>query len=347
VVRAIEINVGRTGALTPSARLDPVRIAGVTISRATLHNADELERLDVRVGDTVLVERAGDVIPRVVRVYLERRPADAPPFPFPRECPACGTATVRLPAEVVVRCPNTACPARLRESLFHFGGRGAMDIEHLGQAAVDQLVARGLVRDFADLYTLTVEQLVELDRLAEKSATNLVSAIQASKSRGLARVLYALGIRYVGERAAQLLAEHFGTIERLRAAEAEAIAQIHGIGPRIAAAVREYFDEPANQRRIDHLQAVGVSMEQPGAVDGPRPLTGKTFVLTGGLDRLSRDEARALVVRLGGKVTSSVSRKTDYVVAGADPGAKADDARRLGVPVLDEAAFLRLAGHEG
>jgi DNA ligase (NAD+) len=346
-VRAIRINVGRTGALTPSAELDPVPIAGATISRATLHNADELERLDVRVGDTVLVERAGDVIPRVVRVVLDRRPPDAPAFAFPGACPECASSAVRLPGEVVVRCPNAACPARLRESLFHYGSRGAMDIEHLGQAVIEQLVARGWVHDFADLYTVTVERLVDLERLAEKSATNLVNAIQASKGRGLGRLLYALGIRYVGERAAQLLADHFGTMERLRAAGVEEIGQVHGIGPRIASAVRAFFDEPANQRLVEHLRAVGVAMEQAGAPAGPRPLTGKTFVLTGGLDRLSRDEARARVVRLGGRITSSVSRKTDYVVVGGEPGSKADDARRLGVRIVDEAEFLRLTGGDG
>jgi DNA ligase (NAD+) len=345
-IRDIRINVGRTGALTPSAELDPVPIAGATISRATLHNADEIERLDVRVGDTVIVERAGDVIPHVVRVLRDRRPPDAPPFAFPRECPACGSAAMRIEGEVVVRCPNATCPARLKEAIFHYGSRGAMDIEGLGEAVIQQLVDRALVRDFADLYTLTVAQLVELERLADKSATNLHGAIQASRQRGLARLLYGLNIRHVGDRAAQLLAEHFGSMERLRAASAEEIGQIHSIGPRIAAAVRLFLDEPANQHVIDRLAAVGVLMEQPGAGPGPKPLAGKTFVLTGGLTTISRDEARTLIGRLGGRVTSSVSRKTDYVVVGSDPGSKADDARRLGVPTLDEAALLRLAGRE-
>jgi DNA ligase (NAD+) len=345
-IREIRINVGRTGALTPSAELDPVPIAGATISRATLHNADELARLDVRVGDTVLIERAGDVIPRVVRVVLETRPADSAPFAFPSQCPVCGSAAVRLEDEVVVRCPNAACPARLKEALFHYGSRGAMDIEGLGEAVIDQLVARGMVRDFADLYRLGVADLVQLERLAEKSAGNLVQAIEGSKKRGLARLLYAFGIRHVGERASRLLAEHFGAMDRLQAATREEIGQIYGIGPRIAAAVRLFFDEPANQHVVERLAEVGVVVEEAGATSGPRPLAGKSVVLTGGLDRLSRDEAKALITRLGGRVSSAVSRKTDYVVVGKDPGSKADDARRLGVPILDEGGLLRLVGRE-
>lgn len=345
-VRAIKINVGRTGALTPSAELDPVPIAGATISRATLHNADEIERLDVRVGDTVLIERAGDVIPHVVRVVSDKRPPHAKRFVFPRECPVCRSAAVRLEGEVAVRCPNAACPARLKEALFHYGSRGAMDIEHLGEAVIEQLVDRGMVRDFADLYTLTVPRLVELERLAEKSAANLVRAIQASRTRGFARLLHALGIRYVGERASRVLAEHFGTMERLRAASEAEIGEIYGIGPRIAQSVRLFFDEPANQRGVERLREVGVVMREAGAAAGPKPLAGKTFVLTGGLARLSRDEAKAAIARLGGRVTASVSRKTDYVVTGKDPGSKADDARRLGVPTIGEQELLRLIGRE-
>jgi DNA ligase (NAD+) len=343
-IRAIRINVGRTGALTPSAELDPVPIAGATISRATLHNADEIARLDVRVGDTVLVERAGDVIPRVVEVRQHAK--GSTPFEFPRKCPACGSAAVRLEDEVVVRCTNAACPARLREALLHYGSRGAMDIEHLGEVVVEQLVGRGLVREYADLYRLTVGQLVELPRLAEKSATNLVQAIQGSKSRGLARLLYALNIRYVGERAARILAEHFGTMARLRAASEAEIDEIYEIGHRIAQSVRLFLDQPENQRVIDHLAEAGVAMEEAGAA-GPKPLAGKTFVLTGGLERLSRDEAKSRIMRLGGRVTGSVSRKTDYVVVGTDPGSKADDARRLGVAILDEPELLRLLGPDG
>ncbi|HZS33731.1 MAG TPA: NAD-dependent DNA ligase LigA [Methylomirabilota bacterium] len=346
VVRDILVNVGRTGALTPAARLDPVRIAGATISRATLHNFDEIERLDVRVGDTVVVERAGDVIPHIVQVLVDRRPPGTPRYVVPERCPVCGSTASRPAGEVVVRCTNAACPAQIKEALLHFGSRGAMDIEHLGEAVVEQLLARGLVRDFADLYRLQVPQLAELDRLAEKSATNLVNAIAASRGRGLARVLYALGIRYVGERAARLLAEHFGSIDRLAGASIEAISEVHGIGPRIAEAVRLFFDQPANQKTIARLREVGVVLEERERPHGSRPLAGKTFVLTGALDAMSRDEAKARIARLGGRVTSSVSRKTDYVVAGADPGTKLDDARRLGVTVLDEAGFLELTAAE-
>jgi DNA ligase (NAD+) len=345
-VRRITINVGRTGALTPSAELEPVRIAGARISRATLHNADEIERLDVREGDTVVVERAGDVIPHVVQVVLEARPPGAARFVFPERCPVCGSAADRPPGEVVVRCTNAACPARLKEALFHYGSRDAMDIEHLGEAVIDQLVERGLVRDFAGLYTLTVAQLAGLERLAEKSATNLARAIDASRKRGLARLLYALGIRYVGERAARLLAGHFGTMERLQAATEAEIAETYGIGTRIAQSVRLFFDQPANQTAVARLRDVGVAMAETGVPAGPKPLAGRTFVLTGTLDRLSRDEAKALIMRLGGRVTSSVSRNTDYVVVGQDPGGKADDARRLGVKTLDEDDFLRLTGRE-
>jgi DNA ligase (NAD+) len=344
VVQKIVVNVGRTGALTPSAELQPVPIAGATISRATLHNANEIERLDVREGDSVVVERAGDVIPRIVQVLLDRRPPDARPYVFPDRCPVCGSAASRPEGEVVVRCANAACPAQLKEALFHYGSRGAMDIEHLGEAVVEQLVDRGWVRDFADLYALTVPRLGELERLADKSATNLVRAIEGSKTRGLARLLYALGIRYVGQRAARLLAEHFATMGRLLAAPQGEIGEIHGIGPRIAESVRLFLDQTANQQAIRRLEEAGVVMVEAGAAQGPRPLAGKTVVLTGTLARLSRDEAKALLARLGARVTSSVSRKTDYVVVGREPGSKADDARRLGVTVLDESALLGLSG---
>jgi DNA ligase (NAD+) len=337
-----KVNVGRTGALTPAAVLAPVRIGGVTINNTTLHNFNEVQRLDVRQGDTVVVERAGDVIPHIVRVLLDRRPADAVPLPLPDRCPVCGSSASRPEGEVVVRCTNAACPAQIKESLLHFGSRGAMDIEHLGEVVVDQLVERGLVHDFADLYVLTVAQLAELERLAEKSATNLVNAIAGSRSRGLSRVLYALGIRFVGDRAARLLAEHFGSVDRVAGATVEEISEIHGIGPRIAESVRLFFDQPPNQKAVERLREVGVVLEEASRPAGPRPLAGKTFVLTGALDQMSRDEAKTRIARLGGRVSSSVSRKTDYVVAGEEAGSKLEDARRLGVAVLDEAAFLDL-----
>jgi len=342
VVEAIEVNVGKTGILTPVAALRPVELAGVTIRNVSLHNEDEVRRKDVRVGDTVLIERAGDVIPYVVQVVLARRLDGTVPFVFPDRCPACGGVAYRPEGEAYWRCTNSACPAQLKARLRHFGSRRAMDIEHLGEAVVDQLVDRDLVRSFVDLYRLTVDQVTELERQGERSAQNLVAAIQGSKGRGLSRLLNALGIPMVGERVAQLLAARFGTIERLIAASAEELGQVHGIGPEIAGAVRAFLQDEANRRVIDGLRSVGVDMTEAGATGGPGPLEGKTFVLTGTLAGLTRDEARDLILRHGGRVTGAVSKKTDYVVVGTSPGSKGDDARRLGVPVLDEDGLLRL-----
>jgi DNA ligase (NAD+) len=343
-VLAIEVNGGKTGALTPAARFEPVELAGVTVSRASLHNEDEVKKKDIRVGDTVLIERAGDVIPYVVQVIASKRPPGARPFQMPTHCPVCRARAYRPEGEAIWRCTNAACPAQLKERLLHFGSRRAMDIEHLGEAVVNQLVDRGLVSDFADLYRLTATRVADLDRLAEKSARNLVDAIHASKGRGLARLLNALGIRMVGERGAQLLAAHFGKIERLEKATEEEIGRIYGIGPQIAGAVAKFFSEEANRRTIESLRQLGVTMREEGAGEGPRPLAGKTLVLTGGLKAMTRDEAKDLIIRLGGRVAGSVSKKSDYVVVGEDPGSKADDARRLGVPTLDETGFLRLVG---
>ncbi|HUM15628.1 MAG TPA: NAD-dependent DNA ligase LigA [Candidatus Nitrosotalea sp.] len=344
-VLGITINVGKSGALTPTAQLEPVELAGVTVSNVSLHNEDEVRRKDVRVGDTVLIERAGDVIPYLVQVVTSKRPHPEPePFHMPSHCPACGGAALRVEGEAVWRCTNTACPAQLRERLFHWGSRRAMDIEGLGEVIIRQLVDRGLVRDFADLYGLSVETLAELDRMAEKSAQNLYRAIGASKSRGLTRLLNALGIRMVGERAAQLLAARFGTMERLLAATPEQVNEIYGIGPQIAQAVTTFLAEPRNRATIERLAEAGVAMSEEGHTEGPRPLEGKVLVLTGGLATMSRDQAKDLILRLGGRVTGSVSKKTDYVIVGEDAGSKADDAKRLGVTTLDEDAFLRLAG---
>ncbi len=343
IVRQIEVSVGRTGALTPTAILDPVEIAGATIGRATLHNADEIERLDVRAGDTVVVERAGDVIPHILRVVAEKRPADAAPFRFPATCPVCRSAAFRPEGEVVARCTNSECPARLKESLLHYGSRRAMDIEHLGEAVVEQLVDRGLVRHFADLYALTIEQLAELTRLAEKSAMNLYTAIQGSQARGLSRVLFALGIRYVGENVARLLAMEFGSMNKLVAASEEALGAVRGVGPRIATSVALFFQQEENRRLITALAKAGVRMIEEASA-GPKPLLGKTFVLTGGLDSMTRDEVKEAIQRLGGRVAGSVSKKTDYVVVGTDPGGKYADAQRLGIPRLDEAGFRALVG---
>jgi DNA ligase (NAD+) len=343
VVQVIEVNVGKTGALTPVAKLAPVPLAGVVISNVSLHNEDEIRRKDVRVGDTVLIERAGDVIPYVVQVVAARRPPDAVPFAFPDRCPACGGVAFRPEGEAYWRCTNAACPAQLKERLKHFGSRRAMDIEGLGDAAIEQLVDRGDVKNFADLYRLTAARLAELERFAEKSAENLAAAIQASKDRGLARLLNALGIRLVGERVARLLAVRFGSMDRLAAATQAELAELHGIGDAIAMSVRKFFDEAENVAMLQALAELGVDLTERGAVvGGPRPLAGKTFVLTGTLASLTRDAARERVEALGGRVTSSVTRKTDYVVVGEAPGSKADDARRLGVATLDEAAFLEL-----
>jgi DNA ligase (NAD+) len=343
VVRAIEVNVGKTGALTPVAKLEPVPLAGVTISNVSLHNEDEIRRKDVRVGDTVLVERAGDVIPYVVQVIAAKRPPDSVEYTFPDRCPACGGVAFRPEGEVYWRCQNTACPAQLKERLRHFGSRRAMDIEGLGEAAVEQLVDRGRVKSFADLYDLRVEEIAEYERFAEKSAENLVEAIGGSKERGLARLLNALGIPMVGERVAQLLAARFGSLARIQNAGEAELAEVHGIGERIAASVVKFFADPSNRAVLRRLGEAGVLTTEASFQEGPRPLDGKTFVLTGTLPTLTRDAATDLISRLGGRVASSVSRKTDYVVAGEDAGKKEADARRLGVPILDEAAFLALA----
>jgi DNA ligase (NAD+) len=346
VVKSISVQVGKTGALTPVAELEPVELAGVVIRNVSLHNEDEINRKDIRVGDTVLIERAGDVIPYVVQVVAAKRPSDAVPYRFPDRCPACEGVAFRPPGEAYWRCMNTACGAQLKERLKHFGSRRAMDIEGLGDAAIEQLVDRGLVRDVADLYDrekLTADRLAELDRFAEKSAQNLIAAIDGSRTRGLGRLLNALGIRMVGERVAQLLAVRFRSIDRLIRASADELAGVHGIGPQIAAAVRTFFDDHTNRAVVRRLARLGVVTADTDAdVERPCPLDGKTFVLTGTLHGMTRDEAREAIERLGGRVTSSVSKKTDYVVVGEAAGSKAADARRLGVTILDEPAFVAL-----
>ncbi len=343
VIEAIEVNVGKTGALTPTAKLTPVELAGVTIRNVSLHNEDEIRRKDIRVGDTVLIERAGDVIPYVIQVVLAKRPADTQPFTFPSQCPACGGVAFRPTGEAYWRCTNSACPAQLKERLRHFGSRRAMDIEHLGDSTIEQLVGTGRVKDFADLYTLTGAEIGALDRFAEKSAENLVRAIGASRERGLTRLLNALGIRLVGERVAQLLATRYGSLEAIAAASESELGEVHGIGEEIARSIVAFFKDPTNQRVIERLRAVGVVTDAPVAPAGPKPLAGKTIVLTGSLPTLSREAARELIERSGGRVVNSVSRKTDYVVVGEAAGSKADDARRMGVTMLDEAGLLALA----
>ena len=343
IVQDITLNVGRTGALTPTAVLDPVHIAGVTVRRASLHNEDEIRRKDIRVGDTVWVERAGDVIPQVVSVIPHKRPTDSEAFVMPGQCPVCETAVYRPEGEVVARCPNAVCPAQLRERLLHFAGRRAMDIDGMGAAVVDQLVDRGLVRDFADLYSLGQSTLETLDRLAEKSAGNLVDAIARSRDRGLARLLFGLGIRHVGERAAALLAAHYGSFAALSEANTEELAEIHDVGPVIAESVSQFCAHEENRRTLELLADAGVRLDQePVAAipsDAAQTLDGKVFVLTGTLPNLKRSDAQALIEAAGGRVTSSVTRKTDYVVAGSDPGSKLQRAEDLGIAILDEAAL--------
>jgi DNA ligase (NAD+) len=341
-VNAITVQVGRTGKLTPVAELTPVFIGGTTVSRATLHNADFIVRLGLKLGDTVKVERGGDVIPKVVEVIEDaEHPRGAFDFTFPTECPECHSAVVRAEGEVDYRCVNADCPAKLRESLLHFASRGVMNIEGLGEAVVQQLLDRGLVRSVANLYSLTAEQLTGLDRFAEKSACALLEEIERSKKAGLARVLMGLSIRFVGERTAELLAEEFGSIDALRAASAEELERVEEVGPRISQAILEFFAQPANQTLIETLLAAGVEITAEKKQRSTQ-LAGMTFVLTGTLPTLTRDEAKARIEAAGGKTASSVSKKTSYVVAGEEAGSKLDKAHELKLPVLDEAGLLAL-----
>jgi DNA ligase (NAD+) len=349
VVEAIEVQVGRTGAITPVARLQPVFVGGVTVTNATLHNADEVARKDVRVGDTVIVRRAGDVIPEVVGVVLERRSAQSQPFVMPETCPVCGSQILRPEGEVVARCVGGLyCSAQRKEAIRHFASRKALDIEGLGDKLVEQLVDRDLVRNPADLYTLDVATLAGLERMGGKSAENLVQALAHSQTTTLARFLYALGIREVGETTARTLAAHFGALEPLLSADVAQLQQIPDVGPVAAAAIQAFFQEPHNREIIARLCAAGVHWPEtaikPSAAS--QPLAGKTVVLTGTLDSLTRDQAAEQLRVLGAKVSGSVSKKTDYVVAGREAGSKLEKARELGVTVLDEGELLRLLGDE-
>jgi DNA ligase (NAD+) len=341
-VNAITVQVGRTGKLTPVAELTPVFIGGTTVSRATLHNADFIERLGLKLGDTVKVERGGDVIPKVVEVIADsEHPRGTHEFKFPTECPECKSAVVRVEGEVDYRCVNVDCPAKLRESLLHFGRRSVMNIEGLGDAVVQQLLDRGLVHSIADLYKLTEEQLAGLDRFAEKSARALIAEIDGSKRAGLARVLMGLGIRFVGERTAELLAQEFGSIDALEKASAEELERVEEVGPRISQAILEFFAQPANLALIESLKEAGVDMTAEKKQRSAQ-LAGLTFVLTGTLPTLTREEAKARIEAAGGKTAGSVSKKTSYVVAGEEAGSKLDKAHELKVPVLDEAGLLAL-----
>ncbi len=342
----IEVNVGRTGAVTPYAVLEPVRLAGTTVRMATLHNAEDVARKDVRPGDYVLVEKGGDIIPKVVKPILSRRPAGEvlPPFVMPTTCPVCGTPLDRGEQEVVWRCPNHQCPAKIRRGLLHFAGRRAMNIEGLGESLVDQLVEVGLVRDAADIYQLTVDALAGLNRMEQKSAANLVAEIEKSKRRDFAHLLYGLGVRHVGEGTAALLSGRFGGLVELIAASREKIEAIDGIGPIVAESMRAFLDQESNRHLLERLQAAGVRMDSDEPSPSPvvQPLSGRTFVITGTLGSMSRDAAKAAIEARGGKVTGSVSGKTSCVVVGADPGSKFEKARALGVETIDEDGFRNL-----
>jgi DNA ligase (NAD+) len=342
VVNDIIVQVGRTGTLTPVAVLEPVQVGGVTVSRSTLHNMDEIERLGLHIGDTVLIERAGEVIPHVLKVVKEGKNRKA--FQMPKKCPVCGSAVHRVEGEVAYRCVNAACPAKLKESLLHFAGRHAMNIDGLGEKIVDQLVEKGMVKDVADLYSLKLEEVAELERMGEKSAQNLLDEIEASKKSPLSRLIFALGIQFVGERTGQLLADHFSTLEEFARATTGELENVPEVGPKVAASITEFFSEPANRNLIKKLYKAGVWPVAEKREVKSQKLAGKSFVFTGGLANRSREEAGELVLQNGGKVSGSVSKKTDYVVVGTDPGSKYEKAKELGVAILTESEFEKLTG---
>jgi DNA ligase (NAD+) len=346
LLKSIEVNVGRTGAVTPFAMLDPVFVSGSTVSMATLHNADDIARKDIREGDWVIVEKAGDVIPRVVGPILSKRSPDSKPWIMPTVCPRCGSTLRRAEDEAVWRCENTSCPAKLQRGLEHFASRGAMNIEGLGESLIAQVISAGLVSDYADVYALTADKLEQLERMGKKSAAKVLLQIDKSRTNELWRLIYSLGIRHVGERASQVLARAFGSMDTLCAATTEQLQETSEIGPVLAESVRSWLDEPRNRQLIDRLRAAGLTMEVPleqrVTTEMPGPLAGKTYVLTGTLEAMSREAAGAALERLGAKVTNSVSKKTTAVIVGAEPGSKAEKGRTLGIPVLDEASFLEL-----
>jgi DNA ligase (NAD+) len=339
-IENIEVQVGRTGTLTPVAHLAPVLVGGVTVTRATLHNEDEIARLGVQIGDEVLIERSGDVIPKVVRVVREGR--ERHPFRMPKHCPVCGGEVVREEGEAASRCINTNCPARLKESVSHFAARGVMDIDGMGDVLVDQLVSRELVKSVADIYDLTLPQLLELERMGQKSAEKVLRNIDASRSRPLPRVLNGLGIPFVGERTAQILAETFGSLDAILEADEDALQQAEEVGPKVSESIRQFFHEPRNRELVERLRKAGLTFHHTIRKKEGGALAGKTFVITGTLPNLAREDAKARIEAAGGKVTGSVSKKTDYVLAGADPGSKLDKANQLGIPVIAEPELLAL-----
>jgi DNA ligase (NAD+) len=346
-LRDIQVNVGRTGVLTPFAVLEPVVVSHAQVGMATLHNEDDIRRKDIRIGDTVIVQRAGEVIPQVVGPVTSLRNGSEREFEMPANCPVCGQPVSRPENEVRTYCTNRACPAQIFRLLFHFAGRGAMDIEGLGEQLAAQLLREGLISDLADVYSLTKNQLLSLDRFGEKSADNLLANIENSKKRPLPRLLYGLGIRHVGGETAELIAGHFGSIEALKDASFEDLSSVPTIGPTTAQTVFEYFHDEENLKLIDKLKQAGVNMvgERLAAREGP--LTGETLVVSGSLTRWSRNEIESLIKRLGGAVGSSVTKKTNYLVAGESPGSKLVKAQEYNVPVLDEAAFINLLKEKG
>jgi len=348
VVTSIEVQVGKTGILTPVANLEPVQLAGTTVSRASLHNFDEIRRKDVREGDVVVIEKAGEIIPQVVEVRTDRRSVASTEFPIPRQCPVCGGPAVRDPEGVYIRCVNPACPAQLKERIRYFAARDQMDIKGLGAALGDQLVAKHLVSSPADLYRLTAEQVAELDRMGETSARNLMKQIEASKQRSLDRVIAALNVRHVGRHVAAVLADEFHSMDALvsAAADPSRLEGIQEIGPVVAQSIHDFFAAEAGRALVEALRAAGVRMEaEAPAPSGPQPLSGKTLVVTGTLARFSRNQIEAMIKSLGGRATSSVSKNTDFLIAGDNPGSKLDKARTLGVRVLSEQEFLEMIGH--
>lgn len=341
-IKDIEVGVGRTGAITPVAILEAVHLSGTTVSRASLHNFDEIERLDVRIGDRVYVEKSGEIIPKVVGVAKEKRTGSERKFGIPSKCPACGSALVREKEEVAVRCENVACPAQIKETILHFASRDAMDIEGMGDAITNQLVDKKLIRDYGDIYSLKLDDVKSLERMAEKSGRNLIEAIENSKLNDLNRLIYALGIRHVGEHAAWLLAQHFGSIEKLEKADLETLRSIREIGPVMAESVYNFFRSKENMKVLKKLKDAGLRMSGAASVAKGGPLAGKTVVITGTLKSYSRSDAEELVRKLGGNASSSVGKNTDMLVAGEEPGSKLDKARALGVKIISEEEFLEM-----
>ena len=344
VIEDIIVSVGRTGILTPNAVLKPVNIAGSTVSRATLHNEDYIKEKDIRIGDSVIVQKAGDIIPEVVEVIKEKRTGSEKEFKMPHHCPECGAEVIRIPGEAAYRCTGVSCPAQIRRSIIHFASRDAMDIRGLGPAVVSLLLSAGLVKDVSDIYFLKKEDLIPLERMGEKSADNLINAIQDSKKQPLSRLVYALGIPFIGSKASFLLAQAFGSMDKLKAATYDELIKIPEIGTKMAESIVTFFKQEQTNKLLERLKSVGVNMEEQRRTEGIRPLENLTFVLTGTLEKYSRNEAKEIIENLGGRVAGSVSKKTDYVVVGKDPGSKYDKAVELGVKIIDENEFDKLIG---